>query len=109
MYFWVIQLNINYINLFLGNIKKKNKIFVDCEFSYKFAAHSIEKKLIKMKKITFALAACVVFAFAACGNNKTETTNSDSTTVDSSAMEQPMTTDTMSQDSTTGADSATKK
>ena len=109
MYFWVIQLNINYINLFLGNIKKKNKIFVDCEFSYKFAAHSIKKKLIKMKKITFALAACVVFAFAACGNNKTETTNPDSTTVDSSAMEQPMTTDTMSQDSTTGADSATKK
>lgn len=98
------------MNLVLGNIKKKNKTFVDCEFSYKFAAHSIEKKLIKMKKITFALAACVVFAFAACGNNNTETTPSDSTAVDSSAMEQPMTTDTMNQDSmSTGADSATKK
>ena len=33
-----------------------------------------------MKKITFALAACVVFAFAACGGNNTEgTTNADST------------------------------
>jgi hypothetical protein len=33
-----------------------------------------------MKKITFALAACVVFAFAACGGNNTEgTTNQDST------------------------------
>jgi hypothetical protein len=96
--------------LILRNIKKKNKTFVDCEFSYKFAAHSIEKKLIKMKKITFALAACVVFAFAACGNNNTETTNHDSTNVDSSAIEQPMPADTMNQDSaSTGADSATKK
>lgn len=30
-----------------------------------------------MKKITFALAACVVFAFAACGNNATEETTGD--------------------------------
>ena len=36
-----------------------------------------------MKKITFALAACVVFAFAACGGNTTETTPADSTNTDS--------------------------
>ncbi len=90
-------------------IKKKNKTFVDCKFSYKFAAHSIEKKLIKMKKITFALAACVVFAFAACGNNNTETTGTDST-ADSSATEQPMTTDTAAADSTSApADSTAAK
>jgi transcription initiation factor TFIIIB Brf1 subunit/transcription initiation factor TFIIB len=96
--------------LILRNIKKKNKTFVDCEFSYKFAAHSIEKKLIKMKKITFALAACVVFAFAACGNNNTETTPSDSTNVDSSAIEQPMPADTTNQQDsmTKGADSTVK-
>ncbi len=35
-----------------------------------------------MKKITFAVAACAMFAFAACSNT-TETTGSDSATNDS--------------------------
>jgi len=42
-----------------------------------------------MKKITFALAACVVFAFAACGGNATETANTDSTNHDSTPVEAP--------------------
>ena len=40
-----------------------------------------------MKKITFALAACVVFAFAACGGNSTETATTDSTSHDSTPVE----------------------
>ena len=42
-----------------------------------------------MKKITFALAACVVFAFAACGGNSTETATTDSTNHDSTPVEAP--------------------
>jgi len=45
----------------------------------------IQSKLTnrKMKKITFALAACAALTFAACGNNATE----DTTTNDSAATE----------------------
>jgi len=49
-----------------------------------------------MKKITFALAACVVFAFAACGGNATETATTDSTSHDSTPVEAPVTTDSTS-------------
>ena len=48
-----------------------------------FVAHLIKLTNRKMKKITFALAACAALTFAACGNNATETTNSDSTQNDS--------------------------
>lgn len=40
-----------------------------------------------MKKITFALAACVVFAFAACGGNNTEGTTNNDSAKDSTATE----------------------
>ncbi len=56
----------------------------------------------KMKKITFALAACAALTFAACGNNATETTPSDSTAMDSTTEEAPA----VEADSTT-SDSAT--
>ena len=52
-----------------------------------------------MKKITFALAACVVFAFAACGGNATETATTDSTSHDSTPVEAPVTTDSTVKDS----------
>ena len=49
----------------------------------------------KMKKITFALAACAALTFAACGNNATEET----TTTDSTA------TETTTEETSTEADS----
>lgn len=56
-----------------------------------FAAHSIKLTNRKMKKITFALAACAALTFAACGNNATETTPSDSTAIDSTVTEETST------------------
>jgi hypothetical protein len=64
-----------------------------------------KKTNLKMKKITFALAACVVFAFAACGNNATEETTTDSTATDSTAVE--TTVDTTATDSTATDSTAT--
>lgn len=55
-----------------------------------------------MKKIYFAIAACAIFAFAAC-NNSTEAGNSDSmadtTATEAPAPEAPATNDTMNHDS----------
>ncbi len=59
-----------------------------------------------MKKITFALAACVVFAFAACGGNATETTTNDSTSHDSTPVEAPVTTDSTVKDSAATTEAA---
>ena len=61
-----------------------------------------------MKKITFALAACVVFAFAACGNNNTETAPVDSTAADTTAVEATPA-DTTSHDSTAAPATEEKK
>jgi ABC-type enterochelin transport system substrate-binding protein len=47
-----------------------------------------------MKKITFALAACVVFAFAACGGNNTEGTTPTDSTADTTATAPEATADT---------------
>lgn len=59
-----------------------------------------------MKKITFALAACVVFAFAACGGNSTETATTDSTSHDSTPVETPATTDSTVKDSAATTEAA---
>jgi predicted small secreted protein len=55
-----------------------------------------------MKKIYFAIAACAIFAFAAC-NNSTGAGEGDSTAKDST----PMATEETTTPPTTGGDSAT--
>jgi ABC-type oligopeptide transport system substrate-binding subunit len=63
-----------------------------------FAAHSNKITNRKMKKITFALAACAALTFAACGNNATEETTIDSTAIDTTVVEETVEADTTATD-----------
>lgn len=65
-----------------------------------FAAHSNKITNRKMKKITFALAACAALTFAACGNNATEETTTDSTATETTIEEPAMEADSTATDST---------
>lgn len=59
-----------------------------------FAAHSNKITNKKMKKITFALAACAALTFAACGNNATEENKIDSPAVETTTVEETVEIDT---------------
>jgi ABC-type oligopeptide transport system substrate-binding subunit len=63
-----------------------------------FAAHSNKITNRKMKKITFALAACAALTFAACGNNATEETTKDTTAIDTTVVEETVEADTTATD-----------
>lgn len=65
-----------------------------------FAAHLNIITNKKMKKITFALAACAALTFAACGNNATEETTTDSTATETTIEEPAMDADSTATDST---------
>lgn len=70
---------------------------------------TFNQEVNKMKKIYFAIAACAIFAFAAC-NNSTDAGNTDSTATDSAAAapapEAPAMEDTMHHDSMPAAPAA---
>jgi hypothetical protein len=82
-------------NQIVNFFQKKTSNVLQCMFFHLFLRHT-QSKLTnrKMKKITFALAACAALTFAACGNNATETTTTDSTA-----------TETTTEETTTEADS----
>lgn len=67
---------------------------------------TFNQEVKKMKKIYFAIAACAIFAFAAC-NNATETGNTDSANADSVAAPAPEPAPAPA-DSTATADSTAK-
>lgn len=67
----------------LEKFEKKLKIFCKISLCAYFCG-TFNQEVNKMKKIYFAIAACAIFAFAACSGS-TETSNADTTAADTAA------------------------
>lgn len=89
---------------------KKNSKFTCIYFRRLYFCGTFNQEEQKMKKIYFAIAACAMFAFAAC-NNSTESGNKDSMADTTKKVEEPApaTVDTAAKAADTAAKADMKK